>query len=734
MKKRKSIIGWLLVLLLVISSIIAMPLSVSGAGNGPVIEEGDYRAVCYEDGTAMLIEAKVNEEHITVPSEIGGYKITEISGAYKDNNKIKSVTIPDTVTGILGRAFENCKNLESVTMTDSVTLIAGSAFKMCGKIKSIDVSDNLTKIGDEAFLECHALTEVTIPENVVEIGSGAFAYCKNLATVNINKNPDLVIDGSAFNGTKWYKSQPNGVVYLDRFALNYKGNMSEGLKVDFKDGTTAICNDMFYDSEFDDEVTALAGVTFPDTLTYIGGNVFKKCVNLEKVVFPESLTYIGSGAFEGCTALKSVVIPAGVKDLRHGFSRSGLESVTLQGNPDMWYYAFYECENLKEVNLAEGVEDIHTYAFYGCKALESVTLPNSVKTIEGAAFKNCENLKGINHSGEIYIVGSDSFDNTAWEKAQPEGFVYFGDVILYYNGEEASSIEELIIEDGIKGVADGAFANYKNLKKVVFPEGFKAIGAYSFRSAKVESIVIPESVEFIGYSAFSGCIDLSYLEVNGGGVIEYHAFVDCINLKSVTISADFNEIGDDAFGKYYTMDGKVLVEDFVINGYEGSEAENYAKKNDIKFVSLGVVTESTETTEATEPVESEATATTTTVTTDNVTEPTEPSTGGETEPTETSTPDETESTEPSTPDETKPSEPAEDKDVLGDVNSDGKVNVKDATLIQKAAAKITKLDEAENMRADVNGDSKVNVKDATAIQKFAAKIETGFPVGKPIGG
>ena len=77
-------------------------------------------------------------------------------------------------------------------------------------------------------------------------------------------------------------------------------------------------------------------------------------------------------------------------------------------------------------------------------------------------------------------------------------------------------------------------------------------------------------------------------------------------------------------------------------------------------------------------------------------------------------------------------EPSEGKGVLGDVNGDGKVNVKDATMIQKAAAKITKLTDDERLRADVNADSKVNVKDATAIQKFAAKIETGFPIGKDI--
>ncbi len=144
------------------------------------------------------------------------------------------------------------------------------------------------------------------------------------------------------------------------------------------------------------------------------------------------------------------------------------------------------------------------------------------------------------------------------------------------------------------------------------------------------------------------------------------------------------------------------------------------------------------------------------------TEPSEPSTGDEVEPTEPSTPatdDEVEPTEPSTPatddefkpsepatyDEpttstdpsegtttTNPSEPAVDKGILGDVDGNGKVNIKDATMIQKAVAKIISLTDAEQIRADVNADAKVNIKDATAIQKYVAKIETGLPIGEKI--
>ncbi len=66
--------------------------------------------------------------------------------------------------------------------------------------------------------------------------------------------------------------------------------------------------------------------------------------------------------------------------------------------------------------------------------------------------------------------------------------------------------------------------------------------------------------------------------------------------------------------------------------------------------------------------------------------------------------------------------------LMGDSDSNGKVNVKDATQIQKAAAKILTLDETAEALADVDQNGKVNVKDATAIQKWAAKIKVDMPI------
>lgn len=60
---------------------------------------------------------------------------------------------------------------------------------------------------------------------------------------------------------------------------------------------------------------------------------------------------------------------------------------------------------------------------------------------------------------------------------------------------------------------------------------------------------------------------------------------------------------------------------------------------------------------------------------------------------------------------------------LGDVNKDNKINVRDATEIQKHVAKVISLDNEAQMVADYNGDGRISVKDATEIQKkIAGKI------------
>ena len=73
-----------------------------------------------------------------------------------------------------------------------------------------------------------------------------------------------------------------------------------------------------------------------------------------------------------------------------------------------------------------------------------------------------------------------------------------------------------------------------------------------------------------------------------------------------------------------------------------------------------------------------------------------------------------------------------DTGLYGDANLDHIVNIKDATLIQKHAAKLVTISGFAFECADVRKDSDVNINDATAIQKYVAGIATNYPVGEKI--
>ncbi len=114
------------------------------------------------------------------------------------------------------------------------------------------------------------------------------------------------------------------------------------------------------------------------------------------------------------------------------------------------------------------------------------------------------------------------------------------------------------------------------------------------------------------------------------------------------------------------------------------------------------------------------------------TDPTEPATTAPTEPV-TTAPTEPVTSEPTEPVTTEPTEPTTTEPVeylYGDADLDGKVTIKDATLIQKYSAELAgaELEGVAFTQANVSGDAAVNVRDATYIQKFVADLLEIFPV------
>lgn len=112
----------------------------------------------------LVIPSEYVEDGVT-------YKVVSIGFGAFQNDRLTSVTIPNSVTTIRQFAFCNDK-LTSVTIPNSVTTIGDSAF-FANKLTSVTIPSGVTTIGKSAF-SYNRLTSVTIPNSVTTIGDSAF--------------------------------------------------------------------------------------------------------------------------------------------------------------------------------------------------------------------------------------------------------------------------------------------------------------------------------------------------------------------------------------------------------------------------------------------------------------------------------------------------------------------------------------------------------------------------------
>lgn len=119
----------------------------------------------------------------------GGYVVGIGEQAFKGNDKITQVVIPDTVTTISSKAFADCAKLETVELSTALKQIGDEAFINCGKLKNVTFPEGLTYIGESAFKYCINIAvdshKLVIPNSVTEIGKGAFFACYHIETLEI---------------------------------------------------------------------------------------------------------------------------------------------------------------------------------------------------------------------------------------------------------------------------------------------------------------------------------------------------------------------------------------------------------------------------------------------------------------------------------------------------------------------------------------------------------------------
>lgn len=140
----------------------------------------------YFDPTTGTITKYIESDTVVViPSKINGVTVETIDHAAFERSAVTSVTIPDSVTAILDRAFANCFQLTNISIPNSVTSIGFSAFEHCTSLKSITLPSSLRNISMFLFHNCSQLTTIQIPDSVPSIQDYAFGNCISLETIHI---------------------------------------------------------------------------------------------------------------------------------------------------------------------------------------------------------------------------------------------------------------------------------------------------------------------------------------------------------------------------------------------------------------------------------------------------------------------------------------------------------------------------------------------------------------------
>jgi hypothetical protein len=299
------------------------------------------------------------------------------------------------------------------------------------------------------------------------------------------------------------------------------------------------------------KVEVAASVTFPNSLTTLGGHPFTLCAGLTSFTFPSSLNSLAYVAnfFEGCTSLASVAFeePCQVSTWPPiMFSSSDpslvptlLQTVTVPAcvtNVGTAFERFMgtaiDCALANPVYFSKDgtlylKSDSSLVAMP--KGIASFTIPASMTVIPDNYFENCTNLTTVTILSSLTEIGNRAFYNcpiTAF--TFPSSLVKIGNEAFYQtkltrvsfpNNPNLTNLGSNIFSfcdvldtvdlSGLPKLGVRMFRGNEALRSVTLPSNVTKIPDQMFSSNfSLVSITLPNTVDTIGTSAFDGCVSL----------------------------------------------------------------------------------------------------------------------------------------------------------------------------------------------------------------------------------
>ena len=398
------------------------------------------------------------------------------------------------VTAIGHNAFTNCLNLTSVVIPESVISIGYSAFFGCMSLVFAPLPSTLRSIGYMAFQDCTGLPSVVVPDSVESVGFNAFGRVKN------------VIYNGTLSTNSWRACTVNGHVEGSLvFADNSKTTLTACL-------------------------TSATHVTIPASVTAIGDQAFRNCIQLQTLEVPATVDSIGTNAFYrvnnvvysgsatgspwgaktvGGYVESSFVYADATKTTLTGYWGS-TDSLTLpEGVTAIGDNAFSNTLTLRGLRLPSTLTTLGYGAFDNCANLQHVTFNEGLEVIDTNAFYNCRNLRAIHLPASVNYIAKYAF----WGNFRAESVVIDRENPVYRSyeldwGGVPHSLNAII--ERSTGTLVRGFAN------TVIPSTVTTLFENSFGGIRSrQSIDIPASVTAIGKSTFENCNRLATVRCFG---------------------------------------------------------------------------------------------------------------------------------------------------------------------------------------------------------------------------
>ena len=568
---------------------------------------------------------------LVIPSEVTHdgvkYTVTAIGNhAFYWRQGITVVDIPPTITAIGEDAFRACNAIREVRIHD-LAAWCGIAFasganpasdhklSINGEVgRLLMIPEGVTAIGARAFEDVTQFRHVVIPKTVSHIGNRAFY---NLSLQNLfcmAVEPPELESADVFTCYGYYTNlrvrEGSIEAYKAHAIWKRFGNVS-AMNCDFE-------QDGMLFAHLKDHDVELAAVfsTIPDgkmvipttitvdgeqyTVTGIGSQVFMARSNIAEVDIPATITSMGDNAFYQCDGLKRIHIHDLAAWCRIKFHN-------LYANPLSWgHHLYLDGAEVVDLHVPEQVDSIGSYAFAYCHGLRQVFTGDRVKIIGQGAFQCCDSLSSVTLGHGVEIICQQAFDGCSslarfllsdgllWIEKQAFGNSFYGsgshiqqvtipDVNLWFQihfedydanplqnaalYSDGQLVTHLVIPDTVTVVNPDAFHACASIQTVTVPPTIKKFGYDAFGSGVVTTVNISDleawlGIEFEGKNASplnsTYGWERSRLVLNGEVLthlaipasvkhIPDYCFVGCGSLESVSMGSGVESVGMFAF-------------------------------------------------------------------------------------------------------------------------------------------------------------------------------------------